>query len=339
MFGKRRSVMFTLAAALALVASACGSDDDGGGGAEAASAADGGSEASGSRATMVVGISNLPFYLNESCAAERVFEEAGVEFDYQESENFDTSLQVPLLQQVIADQPDAILLSPTDAEALAAPVQEAVDAGIKVVLFDTTLADPDIAHGEVITDNAEAGRVGAEQLTELIADESGTVGVIGFPPGNNVTDDRESGFEEAFEPPSGVELLDIERIEGTDPSAAANVAQSVIAAHDDLVALVAVNAAALQGTVQAVQEAGREDDIAIVGFDIDPSFPALVESGVIDVLIGIDAVEEGTAAAEAAVSALQGEEPEPVRVPPVVMSRDNIDEATDQVYGCSGTGS
>ena len=337
---RRHSMVFALAA-LALLASACGSDDDGGGGGAggaAAGASEGSGDLSGARATMVVGISNLPFYLNESCAAEKVFDEAGVEFDYQESENFDTTLQVPLLQQVVADHPDAILVSPTDAEALAAPVQEATDAGITVVLFDTTLSDPGIADGEVITDNVEAGQEAAEQLTDLISDESGSVGFIGFPPGNSVTDDRESGFQDSFEPPSGVELLDTTRVEGTDPSAAANVAQSVLAAHDDLVALVAANAPALQGTVQAVQESGREDDIVVVGFDIDPSFPAQVESGLIDVLIGINAVEEGTAAAEAALSALQGEEPEPVRVPPVVMTRDNIDEATDQVYGCSGTG-
>jgi ribose transport system substrate-binding protein len=293
----------------------------------------------GRKVTMVVGIANLPFYQNEACAAEKVLSAAGVDFTYQESQDFDTAKQVQLLQSVIASSPDAIMLSPTNGEALAAPVQEAESSDIPVVLFDTNLNDPSVASGDVVTDNLAAGAAGADALTAALAGRAGSIAVVGFPAGNSVTDDREAGFLDAFTPPAGTTLLDVQRIEGLDTSASANTAAAILAANPDLTAMVAVNAAALRGAVQAVKEAGKQDTVTIVGFDIDQSFVPDVQSGLVSAVVGINAVEEGRIAGELTLAALRGEAPQSTTVAPLVMTADNVDQAIDQVYGCSGAGS
>jgi ribose transport system substrate-binding protein len=285
-------------------------------------------------ATMVVGIPNLPFYLNGACSAEKVLTAEGVDFDYQESQNFDASLQIPVVQSAIAASPDVLLLAPTDSTALVAPVQEAVDAGIKVILFDTTIDTPEIADGEVITDNAEGGRAAAEETNRLLAGKTGTVALLTFQPGNTVTDDRQAGFVEAFEEDGGLRLEPSTPLTGIDDSEAANIAQGVIASTPDLVAIVGVNATAVRGANQALLEAGRED-LVVGGFDIDPAFGALVKDGQLDFIVGINAVEEGRVAGEMALTALRGEENDPVRVDPIMMTQENADEALGQVYGCT----
>ena len=84
----------------------------------------------------------------------------------------DIADQVNMLNNAISQQPDGIALAANDQSAVLDSLQDALDAGIPVVCFDTGV--PDAPEGSVIatiaTDNEAAGAVAAENMYEVIKD-------------------------------------------------------------------------------------------------------------------------------------------------------------------------
>lgn len=79
---------------------------------------------------------------------------------------------VAALEAVIASGPDAILIAPTDVDALQTPLQTAVDAGIVVVLVDTTLSDPSLAVSQIASDCTSSGSTPARPRSSSCARDS-----------------------------------------------------------------------------------------------------------------------------------------------------------------------
>ena len=59
---------------------------------------------------------------------------------FQGAPDFNPGLQVPVLDAVMARQPDAILIAPTDNPAIQ-PLRKAHDAGIPVITVDTFIGE------------------------------------------------------------------------------------------------------------------------------------------------------------------------------------------------------
>ena len=59
--------------------------------------------------------------------------------NFQGPDQFDPSLQTPVVNAVAAKKPDAVLIAPTDTKAMFAPINQLKQNGSKVVLVDTTL--------------------------------------------------------------------------------------------------------------------------------------------------------------------------------------------------------
>ncbi|MCC8045679.1 MAG: substrate-binding domain-containing protein [Clostridiales bacterium] len=85
----------------------------------------------------------------------------------------DIADQVQMLEDAISKNPDGIGLAACDQEAVLDALQEAMDAGIPVVLFDSGV--PDAPEGSVYstiaTDNYGAGATAAENLYAALADK------------------------------------------------------------------------------------------------------------------------------------------------------------------------
>ena len=76
-----------------------------------------------------------------------------------------------------------------------APIKQAADAGIKIVLVDTTLEQADMAVSQIASDNVGGGKAAAKALADAIGG-SGKVFVNNVKPGISTTDQRAQGFEE-----------------------------------------------------------------------------------------------------------------------------------------------
>jgi ribose transport system substrate-binding protein len=316
-----RGSWLALLGVLLLVLAACGDDvavDDDAADDDAPDAAD------EYDVVLVVGVIGDEFYVSMECGAREAAEELGATLDVQGADAFDPTLQTPVLEAVIASEPDAILIAPTDTTAMQAPIQQAVDAGITVVLVDTTLDDPSIAVSAIASDNAEGGRMAGDALAELI-DEQGKVMVINVNPGISTTDQRQQGFEEAI-----AEYPDIEYI-GTEfgrnePARGAEIVAATLAAEPDLNGIFGTNLFSAEGAATGVRNAGPEGEhIRVVGFDAGPAQIDQLEEGQVQALVVQKPIEIGRMGVEQAVRALNGEATEEeITTDFVVATQDNL---------------
>ena len=312
---RKRRALLAFAAATALVASACGDDE----------AADGGDGEEQLDIVLIQGVAGDEFYITMDCGARAAAEELGVNYSVQGPNEFDPTEQIPIVEAVTAQQPDAILIAPTERTALIGPLQAAQDAGITVVLVDTIVDDPSIGISRIATDNVEGGRVAGEALVDLIGGE-GTVFVNTTQPGVSTVEERVQGFEEVIEGESGIEYLGAE-FNNDDPTRAAEITSAVLADNPDLAGIFATNLFSAEGAATALREAGAEEQVQLVGFDASPGQVAQLEEGLVQALVAQNPREIGVQGVQTAVASLRGEPfEEQITTPLTVVTQDNLDD-------------
>jgi ribose transport system substrate-binding protein len=315
--------LLALLAVAALVGAGCADDGGGGGG--------GGQEAL--EIVLIQGVAGDEFYITMDCGARAAAEELGVNYSVQGPNEFDPEEQIPILDAVVAQQPDAILIAPTDRTALIGPLQTAQDAGITVVLVDTIVDDPNIGVSRIATDNTEGGRVAGEALLELIGGE-GKVFVNTTEPGVSTVEERQAGFEEVIEGQSGIEYLGVEYNQD-DPTRSAQITSAVLAEHPDLAGIFATNLFSAEGAATALRDAGRLGEVKIVGFDASPGQVDQLEEGLVQALVAQNPREIGSEGVRTAVAALSDESfEEQITTPLTVVTQENVEdpEVQDTLY-------
>ena len=309
-----------------LLAAACGGGGDGGDG-------DGGGSGEESYdITLIQGVRGDEFYISMACGAQEAADELGVNLNVQGPDEFDPVLQTQVLNGVLAEQPDAILIAPTDTRAMIPPMQEAADAGITIVTVDTTI-EADIAVSAIATDNVLGGEKAGQTLAELIGQE-GPVLVVNVKPGISTTDQRQQGFEQAIKEFDGIEYLGAE-YSNNDPAKAASIVTSTLAAEPDLAGIFATNLFSAEGSATGLRNEGSLGDVKIVGFDASPSQVAQLEEGLVQALVVQQPREIGRLGVEQAVADLKGEEVTPeIATKVVVATEKNLDDPAiaDSLY-------
>jgi ribose transport system substrate-binding protein len=318
-----RVTLFTacLLAAAALAGAGCGGDDDEGGG--------GGGDGGGEQLdmTLIQGVRGDEFYITMACGAQQAAKKANVNLDVQGPEEFDAAQQTPIVNSVVAAQPDAILIAPTDVKAMIAPIQQAVDAGIKVILVDTVI-EADLAESEIATDNLESGRVAAATLVELMP-EPAPVLVVNVKPGISTTDQRQQGFEERIKEEQGYEYLGAE-FSNNDPARAASIVTSTLQAESDLGGIFATNLFSAEGSATGLQQSGNKD-VRIVGFDAGPAQVEQLERGLVQALIAQKPAQIGKLGIEQAVAAVNGDQvTKEITTGTEVITEENLDSPEGQ---------
>ena len=74
---------------------------------------------------LIPGLTTDAFYITMRKGAQAAADALGVELVFQGAPEFNPVLQVPVLDAVIARQPDAILIAPTDTTQLVEPLRKA----------------------------------------------------------------------------------------------------------------------------------------------------------------------------------------------------------------------
>src|SRR3954453_16229524 len=319
-------------AGLASVVGACGSDNSSSGG--------GGSSSSfsGNKAyklTLVAGVKGDEFYITMNCGAQEAAKAAGATLDFQGPDQFDAAQQTPIVNAVQAKKPDAVLIAPTDTQALYAPIKALADNGSKVVLVDTTLDKPDMAVSQIASDNVAGGEQAAKTLLELTGSK-GKYLVINVKPGISTTDARGKGFEQGLQGKSGVEYLG-QQYSNDDPAKAASIVTSTLAKHPDLAGIFATNLFGAEGAASGLRQAGKLGKIKIVGFDAGPKQVEDLKQGTVQALIAQQPAEIGKQGVEQAIAALKGQPTKPkIGTGFTILTKEKLAQKPAAVYksGC-----
>jgi ribose transport system substrate-binding protein len=264
---KRLPISIATAAAVALFVAACGGGEE----TTTVTAPAGGTEASGTDSGETVSIvASVPptdhgwlgaISKNAEAAAEQYDD---VEFELLEAADSDSQAQQ--IEQVISDKPDALVVLPQDGEALTPVAQEAEDAGIPVVNVDRLFTEPDAATATILGDNYQIGVLAAEYITEELNCEGNVVEIQGLA-GISVTTDRTKGFEDTVDklcPDGGIEII-ASQPGDFNPDTGLKVMENILNAEDQIDAVYTHDDDMAQGVVQAIRNAGRDEEMFLTG--------------------------------------------------------------------------
>lgn len=198
--------------------------------------------------------------------------------------------QLTLLQNAVSAQADGIVIAPLDSVSLNAPITEAYNSGIPVVLVDTVI-NSDNYSAALLTDNVKAGQAAAEELLKKLKDsgvkesEEAQIAIQVGSTGSQTINDRVKGFNEYWEAnaPQAWKVLnnDIKVNEG-DISKAVGFCQDFLTTYPNLKGVFGPNNGSTVGFVTGLTESKRKD-ISMVGFDFSSEIETMIRSGEFDV--------------------------------------------------------
>lgn len=289
---------------------------------------------------LIPGLTTDAFYITMRKGAEHAAEALGVELVFQGGPEFNPTVQVPVLNAVIARQPDAILIAPTDKQQLIAPLKQAIDAGIKVITVDTFIDDGQYQDGRgegdfplsyIASDNVLGGQMAGHALAAAVG-ETGKVYVSNVKPGISTTDQREEGFVQALADYPDIEVLETQ-FNDDDANKAASQLQAVLARNPDLVGVFGANLFSAIGAADGVKAVGKTGEIKVVAFDAPSRIVDDIKSGLIDMAIAQHPAEIGYYGVMTAYAALT-EQSIPISIGTgfTVMDSSNIDDPAIQKF-------
>jgi ribose transport system substrate-binding protein len=331
---RRAGALGVLLACAALAVAACGGDDNGGGSSSGSSSSS--SASSGGKnykMTLIAGVKGDEFYITMNCGARAEAKKLGVTLNFQGPDKFAPDQQTPIVNAVAAKKPDAVLVAPTDTKAMFAPIKQMADNGSKVVLVDTTLEQPDLAVSQIASDNEGGGKQAAQTLRRLIGGK-GKVFVVNVKPGISTTDARGKGFQEGAKA-AGLTYVG-QQFDDDDPAKAAAIVKSILAKNPDLKGIFATNLFSAEGAATGIREAGKQNQVKIVGFDAGPKQVEDLKSGVVQALIAQKPADIGAQGVQQAYAALTGKATKKqIGTGFVSLTKDNLAENSGAAYKAS----
>jgi ribose transport system substrate-binding protein len=289
---------------------------------------------------LIPGLTADGFYVTMHKGAEAAAKAVGAKLLYQGAAEWNVSLQVPILEAVIAKKPKAILIAPTDKQQLIEPLKKANDAGITVVCVDTFIGngvfqtgsgDADFPISYVASDNVLGGRMAARALAKAIG-EKGKVYVSNVKPGVSTTDQREEGFKDEMKNYSGITVLETQ-FNDDDANKAAAQFQAVLGRTPDLAGVFGANLFSAGGTANGAKQAGVTGKVKLAGFDAPESIVPQLKDGTFELTIAQHPAEIGYFGFMAAYAHVTGN-PVPTAIGTgfSVMTKDNIDDPNVSKY-------
>lgn len=236
--------------------------------------------------------------------AEEEAKADGVTVDFMAPDVKDDAKQIECINNAVAGGYDAILVAANSEDAVSGALQEAVDAGIKIVYVDSP-ANVE-AEATFSTDNKAAGKTAGEEMIKALEDKGikdGSIGIVNINTSTNSTIQREEGFREALEG-TDYELLETQYCEG-DAAKAQTIAENYIT--EGVVGIFGANEGAATGTGNVIKASGS-DEIVGVGFDKSDTLKGLIEDGYLVCTMAQNPDQMGKLGVQACIKALNGED-------------------------------
>jgi erythritol transport system substrate-binding protein len=256
-----------LAGAIIIGLAACGG---GGGSGEAGGAAPaesptggGGGTAGGPIAVITVDPSN-PYWKAEIDTATAEFKKLGYQPTTSAHEN-DPDTQNQLIETAINDKVKGVLLDPAGADESVAAVQKLVDANIPVVLINAEISQTGLAKAQIVSNNAQGATVGAEEWAKAMNYKGTYVELLGKPSDNNAQV-RSDGYASVISQypdlkEVGEEIANWDRQEGQQKM------EALLSKNPNIQGVIAGNDEMALGAINALKEAGKLDQVKVLGFD------------------------------------------------------------------------
>ena len=254
--------------------------------------------------------------------AQKKADELGLTINFQDASD-DSATQANQLANAAATGAGAVIVNPTDSDAMAPAVKQLVDEKIPVVAVDRAVNNAEVS-SYIASDNVGGGKQAAKALSEAIHGE-GEILVLQGKTGSSASRERGKGFDEGLKDSPNIKVVakqtaEFERVKGLD------VTTNLLQAHPNVKAIFAENDEMALGAIEALgDKAGK--DVIVVGFDgVEDALKAIKEG----TMYASIAQQPADMAAQAVVEAsklLKGEAAtKEMQVDVVTVTKDNVDK-------------
>jgi simple sugar transport system substrate-binding protein len=281
MYRGTRRLTAMLVALLLMLAACSGSAEPS---SDASAEGGGGGEGQQSDLSFGVAVHDNPgesgFWNVVQTGAQHAGEQLGVEVTVQG--DADASLQADMVRNYISEGVDGIVVSLANPDALAAPIGEAVAAGIPVITINSGVdqyqelgALTHVGQTETVAGEGAGDRLNEEGLSKVlcIVHEEGNIGL----------EERCSGLESTFE--GEVERFNVGSTGVSDVEGTKSAILNKLTDDDTVDGMLALNPDIAVAARDARTEAGR-DDVALATFDLSPDVLTAIEEG--EMLFAVD---------------------------------------------------
>lgn len=259
----------------------------------------GSDSSSGGKVGLSVSTQNNPFFVTLVDGAKSEAEELGLDLTVVDAGD-DSAKQTSDIEDLISKGVQVLIVNPVDSDAVAPAVQDAVDAGIKVISVDRVVNGVTV-DCEIASDNVEGAKEVTEYLVSKIGEGAKVVELQGET-GASATIDRGEGFHEIADTQLDVVASQTANFNRAD---AMTVMENLIQANPDIVGVFAQNDEMALGAIEAIEASGK--DIKVVGFDDTDDGDAAVKEGKMLATVAQKPEEMGKTAVEMADKLIKGE--------------------------------
>ncbi len=206
-----------------------------------------------------VSTQNNPFFVTLVEGAEKAAKDAGVELTVVDAGD-DATKQVSDIEDLVSKNIKVLIVNPVDSDAVSGAVQDAIDAGVKVIAVDRVVNDVDV-DCTIASDNVLGAKLATEYLVEKLGKKAKVAELVGVS-GASAAIDRSEGFHKVADKKLKVvasQTADFDRAKGME------VMENILQKNGKIKGVFAANDEMALGAVEAIDGAGKK--IMVVGFD------------------------------------------------------------------------
>ncbi|MDM0490583.1 ribose ABC transporter substrate-binding protein RbsB [Clostridium perfringens] len=213
---------------------------------------------------MVLSTLNNPFFVNMKDGAEKEAEKLGYDLVVLDSQN-DPAKERANVEDLVQLGVIALLINPTDSDAVVKTVEVANKSNIPVITLDRQANGGKIT-SHIASDNIKGGEMAAEYVLDKFKDEKGPINVVEIQgiPGASATRDRGEGFHNIMDKNNKFNFVSIQAAD-FDRQKGLQVMENIIQANPNIQVVFTHNDEMALGAVKAIKASGI--NALVIGFD------------------------------------------------------------------------
>ncbi len=259
---------------------------------------------------IVIGLSmntqTNPFFVDVKDGVQKAADEHGIELHITDAQD-DPAIQMKDIENLITKHPDAIIIDTCDSDAIVASVEACNDAGIPVFTMDRESNGGDVV-AHIGYDAVKSGKIAGQFLVDELQGKGNIVEIQGIM-GTNVAKNRSEGFNSVMKENPGMKIV-ATQVANFDRAQAMSVMENILQANSKIDGLYCANDEMLLGALEAIEAAGRLDEITMIGCDAIDETIEVIKNGKVEATIAEPPFFLGKAILNTAYDYLQGKDVE-----------------------------
>lgn len=236
----------------------------------------------------------------------------------------DVATQVSQIEQAVTLGVNGIIIEPVSTDGVVKAVKDAEKAGVKVVILNQRISEPDAADCFVGADNETTGATLMKKVMEDLGGKGNIAELLG-PMGSDGQVGRSQGFDSILAENPEVKVIASDSADW-DTAKALTLTENWLTSSD-IQAVVAQNDGMAVGAAQAIKEAGLTDKIKVYGVDATSDGLNAISNGIMTATVSQGTEDQGKISTDLCSNLISGQSvPKEVIASNVVYTKDNVSE-------------